>query len=167
MILEHLKSALLDVLGRRPTLAQRREAIQALEELAEEQRRIITVLQEQARRPPDQRLTARLHSPQAGPGAPPGRGIRWNGRQLHVGRELWYALGGVPAMVSFSFDGPYTVIHPERTGHGGEYKVINIPGQIPRIACRRACEIGEWEEGLRPGEVVGGSIRFYRDATEV
>lgn len=157
MELDSLKRAVLEALGPRPTINRRRAVAQALRTLADEQERIATAQVAQARKPPDQRLGRRRA--QAGPGAPPGAGVRWSNRQLQIGRSLYYAIGS-PRKVRFDFDGSYTTIR-----EGDEYTVMVRPGHIPRVTCTRAHAVGAWEEGWRPAEVVGRAIRFHAAAT--
>ena len=109
-------------------------------------------------------LADELERPRPSPGGPlgpRGEGLRWNGRDLLIGRALWDAIGQ-PRHVSFEFAGELTRIIPD---DAGEYRVRRSGHGVPRIGCIRAARFGEWAEGWRPGDVQGRAIVFRADAT--
>ena len=96
-----------------------------------------------------------------GHGAPAGCGIRWNGRDLLIGKVLWDAVGQ-PRHVHFAFSGTTTRIVPDPEG---DYTISAGPSR--HIGCIRALHIGQWAKGWRPGWIDGGAIYFDIEATEL
>lgn len=160
-----LKSALLSLLGKRPSPAQRRSLAAVLRTLAEEQERLADALEREQARPGQKRLTTR--KPQAGPGRAPSRFVRIErqapygpGRTqerliVHVGRGLYYDAGS-PARLDAQRLGGQLVLLP---ASGDVGFAVRAGKGMPRFFADGARDLfDDLADGRYTAVIVGGRI---------
>lgn len=159
---EDIRQALLPLLLRPLTPAQRELLATALEEAARTQRELAAAERREQTRPAAERVTPR--APHAGPGRAPSMFVRIalephgkDGRErlrIYIGRGLWYAIGS-PARIDIQRTAGLLVLRPAQGDAG---YALAVGSGMPRAFVDGAADVLRLEPGRYSAVMRGGAL---------